>query len=59
MQNFVITALMKTRDIPDVDVTLNVLAENHALVTSSEHRHIGYIVHNLVEGWVGCNCVWA
>jgi hypothetical protein len=49
MQNFVVTVLMKARDIPDVDVTLNVLPGNHALVTSSEHRHIRYIVHNLAE----------
>ena len=59
MQNFVVIALMKARDIPHVDVTLNVLPGNHALVNSSEHQHIKYIVHNRAEEWAGCNCVWA
>ena len=59
MQNFVVTTLMKARDIQDADVTLNVLPGNYALVTSSEHQHIRYIVHNLAEEWAGCNCVWA
>ena len=59
MQNFAVTALMKARDIPDVDVTLDVFPGNHALVTSSKHRHIRYCVHNPAEEWAGCNCVWA
>ena len=49
MQNATVTALMKARDIPDADVTLNVLPGNHALVTSAKHRHIRYIVHNPAE----------
>ena len=53
MQDFVVTTLMKARDIPNVDVTLNVLPGNHALVTSSEHRHIRYIVHIPAEEWQG------
>ena len=56
MQNFVVTTLMKARDIPDFNVTLNVLPKNHALVTSSKHRHI---VYNLAGKWAGWNCVWA
>ena len=59
MQNFAVTALMKARDIPDADVTLNVLLGNHALVISSKHRHIRYIVHTPAEEWAGCNCIWA
>ena len=59
MQNLVVTTLMKTCDIRDVDVALNVLPGNYALVIFFEHRHIVYIVHNLAEEWTMCNCVWA
>ena len=59
MQDYAVTALIKARDIPDCDVTLNVMPGNYALVTSSKHPHIRYAVYNPGEEWAGCNCVWA
>ena len=59
MQDVVVSALMKAREIPDSDVALNQLPGNCAVVTSQEHRDVQYVVHNPGEEWAGCNCVWA
>lgn len=59
MQDYAATAILKARDIPDSDVSFDQEPGNCALVTSTEHRHIRYVVHNPGEQWAGCNCVWA
>lgn len=58
-QGIAVSSLMRARLIPDSDVTLPSSPGEHALVTSTQHRHIRYIVHNPGEEFAGCSCVWA
>lgn len=59
MQDCVVESILKARAIPDEDVTLPVIDGDTALVTSTEHRHLRYTVHNPGSEWGVCNCVWA
>ena len=59
MQDCVVESILKGRAIPNDDVTLLVIDGDTALVTSTEHRHLRYTVHNLGSEWGVCNCVWA
>ena len=59
MQDSIVNSILKARSIPDDDVTLPLKDVDVALVTSVEHRHLRYTVHNLGSEWGVCNCVWA
>jgi hypothetical protein len=59
MQDCVVESILKARAIPDDDVTLPIIDGDTALVTSTEHRHLRYTVHNPGSEWGVCNCVWA
>ena len=58
-QDTVVDSILKARAIPDDDVTLPVHEGDTALVTSTEHRHLRYTVHNPGSEWGMCTCVWA
>ena len=59
IQDSVVNSILKARSIPDEDVTLPAMDEDVALVTSTDHRHLRYTVHNPGSEWGVCNCVWA
>ena len=59
MQDYVVESILKARAIPDKDVTMPINDGDTTLVTSTKHRHLRYIVHNLGSEWSVCNCVWA
>jgi hypothetical protein len=59
MQDSIVNSILKARSIPDDDVTLPSKDGDMALVTSTEHRHLRYTVHNPGSEWGVCNCVWA
>ena len=59
IQDSVVNSILKARNIPDEDVTLPGESGDVALVTSTEHRHLRYTVHNPGSEWGVCNCVWA
>lgn len=59
MQDVVVSALVRARNIPDSDVSLDQFPGNYALVTSQSNRDTRYVVHNPGEEWAGCNCMWA
>ena len=59
MQDSIVSSILKARSIPDEDVTLPSTEHDFALVTSTDHRHLRYTVHNPGSEWGVCNCVWA
>ena len=59
LQDITVESILKAREIPDSDVTLPEVEGGFALVTSTEHRHLRYTVHNPDSEWGVCNCVWA
>ena len=42
----IISALIRARDIPNINVTLLVAKGGPAFVTSTTHKHIRHAVHN-------------
>ena len=58
-QDIVVSSILRARKIPDKDVTLPENDGDTALVTSTEHRHLRYTIHNPGLEWAVCNCVWA
>lgn len=58
-QDIVVSSILRARKIPDEDVTLPEMDGDTALVTSTDHRHLRYTVHNPGSEMAVCNCVWA
>ena len=58
-QDIMVSSILRARNIPDEDVTLPENDGDAALVTSTEHRHLWYTVHNPASEWGVCNCIWA
>ena len=58
-EQFVINAMLKTREIPDSCVTLPIADDGPALVTSKTNPTKLYYVYSLDCEWGCCDCMWA